>query len=310
MAETPLTPPQSDEAAQKAAQNAFQDIDAETGTVIPPDKPEVPTPQPETPKPEEKPEDKPADPPKDETPPTRPERYIPVGKYQDERKQWTEKNAALEAEIAKLRTAQDTATTPAQVTAAEDKIAAWAEKRGMDYEAAKELIDIAREGMGIPKETLAAVQAVETQRREQESQAKFSNEFTTGVVPLIREAFPEASEQQIAEAKKLMDELAHTQALAQTPLAYIFHGNRTDFAELFTDKPGFERSKPTSSTAIKGAHFKGKKDFAAVMALDEDDQARVVSEMDTNTRWDYYDYVEKQDNKLEVKREGRTIKLR
>ena len=145
----------------------------------------------------------------------------------------------------------------------------------MDYDAAKELIDLAREGMGLPQETLAVIQQAEAKAREQESQARFSSEFDKDVTPLIRAEYPEASEAQIAAAKKVMDELAHTKSLAQTPLAYIFHGNKADFAELFTDKPGFERSKSTNSAMIKGSHFKGKKDFSSVLSLPEDERVRV-----------------------------------
>ena len=91
MADTPL--PSGDEADLKAAQHAFQEIDTGGKPVEEPAKPEV-TPQPEAPKPEEKPEppkEEKAEP-KDEQP-QRPERYIPVPKYQ-EKKQWQEEDQA------------------------------------------------------------------------------------------------------------------------------------------------------------------------------------------------------------------------
>lgn len=120
------------------------------------------------------------------------------------------------------------AETPTEKQEAKDELEAYAEKIGADPEALKGLRniilkDIPKADSGIDEETKKSLQEF-NEWKKQNSQIiekqMFENEFIK-TIPTIKQLFPSANDSEIAEIKKVVDTLSHTQGYHDKELDYV-----------------------------------------------------------------------------------------
>jgi len=251
--------------------------------------------------------------------PERPQRYIPMPKYQEEKKAWKQNKEELttaKERISQLEKELESAAKPKEDTKkSDDKIKSFAEKHKMDEEAARDLIDIARDG-SVNKDVLKQIDDFTKKVKEQEELASFSNEWST-VSSQIKEKYPDATKEQITKAKKTMDELAHTQKYHQTTLDYILFKENSVFDEMLgaeDSSAGIESSriggKPNSSIVSFKPLKDGSYNFDKLHRMDEgENKTKVVNGLDDTAFMAYVNDLEKQDG-IEVGRNGRKIILK
>ncbi len=122
------------------------------------------------------------------------------------------------------------------------------------------------EKRAVPKEYLDKLAAIEARSKEYENQAKVAAEKTyfdkewSEFLPDLRKEFPNATADQLAEAREAMDIIAHStkNKLYRMPLDYVFYKTKDEFKDiLFSPKQRtFERGR-TSMTTHEGKE-KGK----------------------------------------------------
>ncbi len=294
--------------------------------------PKEPIPPVEPPKP---PEPKPVNPPAPPTPtppaPTvppapqmppepRPPKYIPIAKYQNEKNEWKTTEERLKNEIEELKKIPQTKVDSPKE---DEQIKAWAEKWGWDIEAAKEFLDMARKGQGISPEKMQELEKAAAITKNIEESNYFAEEWNK-FTPDLSKNFPTATPEQVEQAAELMDKISHTPKYAAYDLDYIFFKEKAQFDAIFTPtptpadppapepKPGIEGGKIGGGKpkVLTADDFKTEKDFEKLNALDEAEKSKITSAFepllyDKYMRWETYT----NNNALEIKRGGRTIKL-
>lgn len=279
--------------------------------VVEPEKPEI--------KPEVKPEVKPEPQPKPESR-KRPETYIPIPQYKSEKEQWNTEKKILEDKIVELQTiAKDTKKdSPTE----DEEIKAIAEKYGYEFNAVKDFVNIARKGMEIPKEKLELIDQAQKSKQLEAEQAHYAQEWTN-VEPSVKQLFPTALPEQLAEAKKLLDQISHTPKYADKDLDYIIFKEKAQFEPLFTASPVKPNEGPKGKTLdgvkiqrtgpveLSAKDFPKNDDFKKLDDLTKEEKDKIVSAFDPLT-YDRYVAFEsfRDDNAVEVQRDGRTIRLK
>ncbi len=256
----------------------------------------------------------------------RPEAFIPLPKYLDEKKQWElDKQARVDAEkrISELEALGNTAKP-----ATEDDISKFAEKHSMDVEMVKELLVMA-ESRVLPAEKrkqLDDALKITDQRKHEDavlkSQELFKTEFNDIGKPEITKLYPNATPEQLEAAQIFLDGAAHTATFADKELPYVIYKLGGELAKIFTTegdpaKPtppnkGMEPHKTGQSRVgtMTAKDFEGKTDFSDFLALDQSLQDTIRKEMDTKTYSNFLAFISKQDNGVEVTRGGRKITLK
>lgn len=97
----------------------------------------------------------------------------------------------------------------------------------------RKAVEIAHKKAGdnLPKELqdrLKLLDEIEKQQRSSQEAAYFDKEFTA-VLPELKRQYPNAGEAEIAEARKLLDRLAHTKEFHKYDLDYILFKRSKDF---------------------------------------------------------------------------------
>lgn len=226
----------------------------EAGVVLGPE--EEPAPKPDSEKKEEKVEPAPADPTKDlkdkkepETP-ERPIKYIPIPKYQEEKKEWEKQLSSKDEAILNLQKELDAAKAAGKPDETKAKIDALADKMGIESEHVQEVIAMAREGF-VPA---PAAKVEEPVKKEEPAPAAPVDPFPQewdAALPELRKQFPNATAEQLADAKEEFDKLSHTDTYRRYPLDYAFTKEAETLKTLL--------SNPRRRSIEPGAH--GKADY-------------------------------------------------
>ena len=302
------------------------------------DPPKDPEPKVDPPKDPPKDPEPPKDPPKDPTPPVdppkepvvppvarqRPESYIPMAKYHSEKEEWKAKEETLNNQILELQTAaKDTKKDSPQE---DEEIKAIADKHGYEIEAVRDMVNLARKGIQIPKEKLQVLDQANALVAKQAEQEYFDTKEWPLVEPTIKTQFPDATPEQLGEAKALLDKISHTPKYAKYDLDYILYKEKAQFDGILvkadkkpTDPPGQRTMDAARQPGAGGpqkltvADFKTDKDFEKLEGLDPAEKERVVSSLlaypllyDRYIKYETY----RDDQGVEINRDGRKIVLK
>ena len=165
-------------------------------------------------------------------------------------KDFDEKFEKLKAEVA---TAKPSET---KVENLEEDIKALAKELNFDEEKTRKIILVARKGVELSPEDKTALEEFKAtrsqreqeavQRAEREQEQIFNEEFSA-VLPSIKTQYPNATDEQIAQAKAQLDELAHSEKYHEMDMDYILFKEREALGKiLFSPRmKTFEAGRPS-----------------------------------------------------------------
>lgn len=237
-------------------------------------------------------------------------KVIPIKLLHDEKRKRQEVEAEkvrLEKEVADLQAIANK-TSQGSVKQAE-AIKSWAEKNGQDVEEIEELVGIIRASSEVNQETilknvfgegadLDTIREAVKIAKETKMNAVFDTEFQQ-VLPNIRAAYPNATEEQIRQARKTIDDISHSEWGHDKDLDYILFKKKDELDKVFKTTGEVKKAVkgPETSRFGQGAprgltakDFSGKnaKPFTELAALPEADRQKIVSEMDVFTKQAYW----------------------
>jgi len=247
----------------------------------------------------------------------RPERYIPIPKYKEEKIKRQEAETKLEEANKKITDLEKISKSKPGSKAENEKFKSFSKKYDIDEKALPELVEMIREEVFTP-EIQEKLSLAEKSAAELTDQSHFVKEWD-GYLSEIKKEFPDANKKQLDQAKKLMDQLAHTKKFHQNDIDYVFFKNKSEFSDILSEiqgKKGFEagrigKGKPGQ---VSGKDIKkdknGRYDFSSLDNLSGEDKDKVLSEMNPEAYMDYIDHIESDEMGLEVNRNGRKIMLK
>lgn len=256
--------------------------------------------------------------------PNRPKAFIPIPQYLDEKKVWESDKARAEA--AEKRLAELEALGNQKKPANEDQIQDFAEKHMMDPDMVKDLLGMVESKVlpGDMRKQLDDALKITDQKKYEEkvlaSQESFKNEFKDVGLPEINKLYPSATPEQLEAARIFLDGAAHTPTFHDKELPYVIYKLGGELNKIFTgsDKPadtpnkGMEQHK-TGQARVgtpTADDWKGKTDFADFLQLDQGVQDQIRKEMDNTTYQKLIHFVGKQNQGVEVMRDGRKVILK
>lgn len=252
----------------------------------------------------------------------RPERFIPLKKYHDEKRVWEEKAASAESLAAKVKELEVALKATKDGSKSEDdKIKSWSSKHNMSEDAARELADIIREGVTVPKEQLDRITAAADEAKERQEQAHFDKEYKA-VEPGLKTSYPDATPEQLEAARGLVDKLAHSKKYFDKDIDYVLFKEKTQLDTLFSKKaparkgPENNRMGNGGPRTLTSSDFKkdtqGKYDFVRIDEMENDDERnRLVNGLSPEAYLAYVHHVGSQESEgLEINRGGRRIRLK
>lgn len=255
----------------------------------------------------------------------RPEAFIPLAKYHNEKREWEDQALSakkradeLEAKVAEL-------TQIANQNDGADKdedIKEFMANTGFDKETVESFLKLV--GNRVPKgdvmseeqrENLAKATAIV---KEKEMEEYFNNEFKTIGEASLLKIFPKATPEKLAQAKDYLSKVAHTKENHSQPLDFIVFKNQEELAKIFVDEvvPAPDNKGPINykigngkTTSYTAKDFKdGSVEFSALADLDQADRSKIIRDMDSET---YNKYVAfHKDSGVSVMRNGKKINLK
>jgi hypothetical protein len=258
---------------------------------------------PEPPKPEET---KPEPPPPVETPapkaeeaakPNRPEKYIPIAQYTDEKRQWRETEDGYKQRISELETI---AKGNPEAKSTDARIKAYAEKYGVDEAAVRDLMALRGDEIASkPSDLSEAQQAELAKAREVNAEKAFTDEFDQVAAPQLKEMFPNATPEQLAAAKEELRSLATTAPFLDKSLDFIAFKSREALASHFKeDRVGPEGARPATrgTPHYSPSDFKdGKTSFKVLDGLPMEDRDRIIRGFDVKTYDEFVHHITQTD---------------
>ena len=221
------------------------------------EEPEAKEPDKEPEKEPEKKEDK-EPPPKKRTP-----KFMPSWQHEVAMKKKEKEHAeAIEGVNKKLSDALEGTAPPTpkpedtkqEKEEAEKKLGVLSERLDISKGDLQEIIDLARQGVtpDLPKDIrdkLAlldkipnledALKGVDADKAALEEEKEFSKDFKDNIASLVKEEYPNATDDQLETVRESLQQIAFTEAYASVPLAEIYRG-RSEFRGLFPDKKSGE----------------------------------------------------------------------
>ena len=247
----------------------------------------------------------------------RPERYIPIPKYKEEKTKRQEAETKLEEAKKKITDLEKISKSKPGSKVENEKFKSFSKKYDIDEKALPELVEMIREEVFTP-EIQEKLSLAEKNANELTDQGHFNTEWE-GCLSDLKKEFPDANKKQLDQARKLMDQLAHTKKYHQADLDYVFFKNKSEFSDILSEiqgKKGVEsgrigKGKPGQ---VSGKDIKkdksGKYDFSSLDSLSGDEKDKVLSEMNPEAYMDYIDHIESDEFGVEINRNGRKITLK
>ncbi len=257
----------------------------------------------------------------------RPKKYIPLPKYQEEKKAWQSDKQKLEEAnkiIDDLKKVDSKKQTEDEEEKALEKLA---EKWDTPIEFLKDVKGVVEKGGKIKPETIVEKKETEEKPVENGSKAisqeeivkRFDDEFTS-FESTLKKQYPNATTDQLAEAKKVMDEFAHTEEFGNYKLGHIMKINSSDFKEILgktKNNPGIEGGKPgnrgvqemTSKSFKKDAD--GNYNFKSLHKMENGLKKEELVDSLSVDAWDaYVQDLDYQSEMKVTKNDGRIIALK
>ena len=318
-----VTPP-SDEPTTPPAEVPEPPKEPEKAPEASTEDPSTPPEPPVTPPADEKKPEGEADP--QSVPRDRPKKYIPLSQYQAEKAEHKNQIDELNKKITDLQNLKDLSNKP-DTNANADKLKEFkekfAEKYGYDPEDVEELLNLARSSVAVPEEVVNFMKEQQNTQLQKQIAENFNKEFNA-FMPSLKDMFPNATPEQIDEAKKLIDQASHTEAYRDKELDYVAFKIKGDLEKVFVTAtpPSTETPPPqkgtrvadsgrmgnSNPTAITAESFKGKTSFEELNTMDPEVRSKLINDFDAKT---YHAFVQwaGQDKGVEVNRGGRRIRL-
>lgn len=242
----------------------------------------------------------------------RPDKYVPVGKYTGEKKQWGEDKKVLEGQIATMK-AQLEKLTPDETNEA---VIAYAEANDLDVDVVKGLFDTFKKATNYD-ELVDSVKEIKSQAEEQVDDDSFNEEWDE-FLPAMQKDFPKASKAALRRANKHMEEVSHTRRYGKHPLGDIYKLKKKEFEDLLNTKspkrgpvgsrrPGASK-KDAVSLDIQKDEKTGQFDFSSLHAME--DGPKKEKAIEALSPEAYSDFIDDLDTEpMEVSRGGRKVKL-
>ena len=228
-------------------------------------------------------------------------RYIPIAKYQDDKKEWEKTEQALKdatARIAELEGGDRPAG--AQKKAKEEIIKTFAEKYAIDEADVRDLLSTQEAGQSLPAELVETMQSMQREKVEREEQEHFNREWTP-IEAQLKAKYPGATPEQLKQAKDTLDKLSHTEAFIDRELDYVAYKHAPEIDKLFAGaekapedntnlnpdpapRRTVEGSRPAGSkTTLSAADFKGRQDFSEFNSMEQGAVKAIIKDMDPAT---------------------------
>ncbi len=233
---------------------------------------------------------------------SRPERYIPIKQYTDEKRSFQETIAEQEKKIAELSKIANLAEGSKKL---EEAVKKYAEKHGVEEEIAREevqkvkdILDLTsdREEKPQKKENISTISEDDRKILEEAQEIKaeklFLQEFDDVAMPQIKDLFPNASPSKMAEAKEELQKLACTNQYLDKSLDYIVFKEKETFSKIFApDRVGPEGGRSSSSKnrqTLSASDFEGgRTNFSELNKLSVEERDKIVKDFSPKT-WDKY----------------------
>jgi hypothetical protein len=206
-------------------------------------------------------------------PKTPPKRRIPQEVYDVQRAKW---KAKLDAEREARRELLDKLTErtvekekPLTKEETEDEIQKFADENGMDVSVVEKLLNLSKKGFEkqFAPQLEALTKAGEATKKQAEIE-QFETQWKE-VASSLKESYPNASAKQLEEAKKIIDQMAHTEEHKNHSLDYIAFKAKADLEPvLFSPKKKGLESKETSFQ-VPDEEAKGSKPLGKNPSLSE-----------------------------------------
>lgn len=238
----------------------------------------------------------------DKPKPSRPEKYIPVKQYTDEKRSFQETIAEQEKKIAELSKIANLSEGSKKLDEAVKK---YAEKHGVEEEIAREevqkvkdILDLTsdREEKPQKKENISTMSEDDRKILEEAQEIKaeklFLQEFDDVATPQIKDLFPNASPSKMAEAKEELQKLACTNQYLDKSLDYIVFKEKETFSKIFApDRVGPEGGRSSSGKnkqVFSASDFEGgKTNFSELTKLSTEERDKIVKDFSPKV-WDKY----------------------
>lgn len=228
--------------------------------------------------------------------PRRQVKLMPSYVHEIAQKKANERIAELETALAEAKAGKGNESAPeqkpddAQKKALEDRIREVADKRNLDPETVKDLVELGMEfGGKLPAEVEQKLKAVDEWKATQEVQAEesaFNASFDKTIVPLIKAEYGEGvAADTIEKIREEMKGKAYSEEFKATPYSVIYKGI-DDFRKFGRPKGSSERSRGGAHQAGVGDEGGGKlgeAEFANVTDAD-------IEKMDGETFDKYSDW--------------------
>ena len=258
----------------------------------------------------------------DEDPtPRRPERYIPIAKYTSEKKQWKESEAAKDARIAEL----EKLAAQGQNASHDAAVKKYAEKHGVTEDEAREEVKELQTILGIepgekkPANTTEKPELDEEQKQILEkaeqtlAEKAYDQEFSSAAVPEIKKHFPDATPEQLKEAKTELEKISCTKEFIDKSLDYVVFKSLSGLQSIFKSTPQSPESQRQGANRdtpkLRSDDFKdGKTAFSKLSELPAEEQSKIIEGMDIPTYERYVRYLE-DNTPLEINRGGRRVRF-
>jgi len=243
---------------------------------------------------------------------SRPEKYIPIKQYTDEKKQWRESEASYKERIGQL---EAIAGGKEGSKKTETAVKEYAEKYGVDEESVRDLAKIIKGEDKPPVNPETPIkpedQKLLDEAREIEANQLFAEEFNTLAKPEIKSLFPNATQEQIESAKAELEKLACTSQYLDKSLDFIVYKEKANLGKLFVvgrKGPESSHTAPDKGKATYTADdFKGgKTPFSVLADLSGDEQNTIIEKMDMKTyeSWSNWNV---QNDPIVINRKGRKL---
>jgi hypothetical protein len=247
--------------------------------------------------------------------PSRPEKYIPIAQYVEEKKGWQkdkERVVELEAIVNGKKGSEKT----------EVAVKEYAEKYGVSEDSIKDLVSTIKAEFASDQKSVATEDKAsrltpeEQQIIDDANQIKaanlFSKEFTDLALPELKKAHPEATPEQLSAAKAEIERLSCTKAYLDKSLDYVVFKESSLLSKIFAPTrkgpEGRGTSPASGSVSLTASDFKeGKTPFVELSKLSSSEQEKIVNDMDIPTYDKYSRWIE-QNDELVINRGGRKIK--
>lgn len=250
--------------------------------------------------------------------PSRPERYIPIQQYTDEKRGWRESEAQYKARIADL---EKIAGGKADTAKNEDAIRKYAEKNGITADEAREQVSSLREALGIedrpapkPEERLTPEEKERLAKADEiAAQEHFNTEFAADALPELKKHFPNATAEQLEKAKAELSKLACTAPFLDKSLDFVVYKSQAALTSLFKPKPGApevqRRGADKTPTEYTSDDFKdGKTSFEELANVTPEQLDKIVKGMDVKTYENWKRFTNSKDT-IVINRGGRNVRF-